>query len=95
MCFQVNNRVSKLIIFPSYVSKLIITDKLLLILGSRISGNIVLCPTCPLKGITASMYEVKDDHSRGQLIEEIKLTENSGRFFNFKKIESGKNSSIK
>ena len=36
------------------------------------------------------MYEVKDDHSRGQLIEEIKLTENSGRFFNFKKIESGK-----
>ena len=70
-------------------------DKLLLILGSRISGNIVLCPTCPLKGITASMYEVKDDHSRGQLIEEIKLTENSGRFFNFKKIESGKNNSIK
>ena len=58
-------------------------------LGSRISGNIVVCPTCPLKGITATMYEVNKDNSRGQLIEEIKITENSGRFFNFKKIESG------
>lgn len=58
------------------------------ITGSRISGNIVLCPTCPLKGITATMYEVNKDNSRGKLVEEIKLTENSGRFFNFKKIES-------
>lgn len=52
----------------------------LVITQTRISGNVAICPTCPLKGITAHLFATNSNGGKILPAKEI-ITLTEDRFF--------------
>jgi len=59
---------------------------------TRLSGNVLICPACPLKGLKVELYSLDEDKNRSKAaLQTLYLNEESGTFFNFMSLEFAEN----
>ncbi|CBY18878.1 unnamed protein product [Oikopleura dioica] len=59
---------------------------------TRLSGNVLICPTCPLKGLKVELFSLDEDKNRSKhALQILYLNEDSGTFFNFASLEFAEN----